>query len=110
MDNLKCRTCNQPLKRQGNEYYCPTCRLEIPLSELGDIDYGDDGAWVEGIESRVDLELAIKRLPEREQKIARLLLERYNWREIKEKERVGSDTIKKTIQNLQVQIAKKALI
>lgn len=101
-----CRICGQQLKRQGMDYYCPTCRLEIPFSELEIEDISEEGRWIEGIENKIDLELAIKRLPIKQQKIAQLLLEGYTWREIKEKRKVGNDTIQETIKGLQEQIAK----
>lgn len=97
---IKCRICEQQLKRQGNYYYCPTCRIEIPLEDLEDI--GDDNSWVAQIEGAIDFELLLKRLPPIQQKVARLKTEGYTNKEIAKKIGKSERTIYNYLEKLQV--------
>ena len=98
-----CRFCGQKLKRQGQDYYCPTCLKEVSF-DLEDIS--DNGEWAKRLEESVDLDLAVKRLPEKEQKIAKMIGEGYSWREIKNELKISEATIYQTMKKLKKQMTK----
>jgi len=60
--------------------------MSVIYDEQGNFkDLSDEGKQVKEIENNIDRELMIKRLPEKVQKIARLIYEGYNYKEIAEK-------------------------
>lgn len=59
---------------------------KIIYNELGGFsDLSDEGKLAKQIEDNIDRELMLKKLPPRVQKIARLIYEGYNYKEIGEK-------------------------
>lgn len=65
------------------------------------LDENHDGCdWLVRTNNKLEIELAIKKLPDKQQKIAKMLYEGYTHRDVKRELKVGSDTIQGTLNAL----------
>jgi RNA polymerase sigma factor (sigma-70 family) len=69
------------------------------------VDVSDEGAFVADIENKIDFELALKRLTDRQQQIARLSNEGYTQEEIAKKLRVHRKTIVREMSHIKKKIS-----
>jgi len=72
--------------------------MSVIYDEQGNFkDLSDEGKQVKEIENNIDRELMLKKLPVRVQKIARLIYEGYNYKEIAKKLRLTETNIKQIV-------------
>jgi RNA polymerase sigma factor (sigma-70 family) len=71
---------------------------KIIYDEQGNFkDLSDEGSQAKNIELAVELDLAIKKLPEAEQKIIEMINEGYSYRELAEQLKISQKTIRKAL-------------
>jgi len=72
--------------------------VKIIYDEQGNFaDLSDEGKQAKEIENNIDFQLFIKKLPEKEQKIAKMFGDGYNWAEIKKACKCSQWTIRKVL-------------
>ena len=71
--------------------------MSIIYKENGDFDVSDDGKQVDKLNSDIDRELMLSKLPPRVQKKGRLIYEGYNYNEIGKKMGCTENAIKQVV-------------
>lgn len=75
--------------------------MKVIYKDDGSIgDVSDEGNQIEKLHKDLEIELAIRKRPEREQKILRMLREGYTYREVSKKLKVAQGDIKKAYNRL----------
>ena len=80
------------------------------IINLDNIEVSDEGQFKEEIESRLDLELFLNRLPPRKREVFSLRSEGYKYREIELKMKISSKTISKYSKEVGKQMRANMLI
>lgn len=67
-------------------------------------NYGDNGKFVDNLNSEIDLHYLIKRFPLKDQPIAKMISEGYTRREIMKSLKVGQHRIENVLKRLQKEL------